>query len=513
MLRLMPVLWPLIAGVRLSAADWPQFQHDQYRTGRSTETVAPPYRLRWVWLGTTTIRNRLSNPVWTDSPNMPPETIIGNVATLPASVPYAFLPSMQPIIAEGKVFVADQDGSVHGINISDGLAAWTAPNPGGSMASGCYAAGRVVFSSLRRAVRAYDAATGALAWEVPTRGSAMGAPVTDGTVVCVGVTDGHVYCIDVLTGVLRWVSPYLGAQVCAPTAMDASAVYACAENMRVYKLNRTDGSVIISTRVAGQSFSMLWPVLHDGLLFVQAAPVAAVGSEYVGEDVMGGATSVADEQNRWRQFYAGQGGFTAASADWRHLTVLRTSDFTEPFVVGDGPYDGCGTPPQPPVVDNRNRLLAYFKTKYASLCPTGAFGTAYSIDISAINTATGARQVIDNGRRATNEWYTWETDNLYGMSVGGLHLFIRQNFRGMHTINLETSNATVIATQYRSIDGGTWYPDVCFRNNYDAGERVPATTTYNTDNNEGWLRQAPAIGGAVLCYTEEFGVVCLERHQ
>uniref|UniRef100_A0A7C4PMI3 SsuA/THI5-like domain-containing protein n=1 Tax=Anaerolinea thermolimosa TaxID=229919 RepID=A0A7C4PMI3_9CHLR len=195
------------------------------------------------------------------------------------------------------------------------------------------------------------------------------------------------------------------------------------------------------------------------------------------------------------------------------VTVLRVSDFTEMFVVGDGPYDGCGTPPEPPVVDNQNRVLAYFKTKFTYLCPDGAFGTNYSIDISAIDTATGARQVIDNGRRATNEWYTWETDNLYGMSVGGPYLFIRQNFRGMHAINLTTSNATVIATQYKSIDGGTWYPDVCFRNNYDAGERVPTTTTVNTSNNEGWFRQAPAIGNSVLCYTEEFGVVCLEHHQ
>jgi len=41
------------------AADWPQLQGNSMRTGRTADSVAPPYRARWFWCGPNlTLRNR-----------------------------------------------------------------------------------------------------------------------------------------------------------------------------------------------------------------------------------------------------------------------------------------------------------------------------------------------------------------------------------------------------------------------------------------------------------------------
>lgn len=498
-------------GTAVYSADWPQLQCTMQKTGRTTDSVLPPYRARWIWFGSTyTVRNRLSVATWTvNAYNLPSETIIGNVAPLPATVPFTFSGTMQPVVAAGMVFVGDMDGKAYGIRADDGSTAWVADLPGGTIGSPAYGNGVVAFGALTRCIRGFNAQTGAVVWEIPTRGPVVAPLVTNGSVVCVGCLDGHVYCINLTDGALLWKSAYLGAQIVGGLAMDANHVYVPVETMYVHKLSLATGESVLSKKVSGQSFYRLWPVVYDNKLFVQAAGIPIVGSEYVGEQVMEGATSVSDEQDRWLQFLQGQGGFTNASPDWKHLTVLSIADFTEPFQVPDGPYEGCGTPPNPPCVASVGgveRLLAYYKTKYVYLCPDGAFGTAYSIDISAMDLTNGRRIPIDNGRRATNEWYTWETDNLYGMTSGGTMLYLRQGFRGTVGINLTTSNATVISTVYKSRDGGTWFPDLCYRNNYDSGERVPDSTHPEVGG-----RIGPSISGTLLLFTEDFCLTCLER--
>ena len=52
---------------------------------------------------------------------------------------------------------------------------------------------------------------------------------------------------------------------------------------------------------------------------------------------------------------------------------------------------------------------------------------------------TGRRVLIDNGQ-VGNIW-TWEADNLYAMTVGGDWLWLRQDFRGTHVLNLADSRA------------------------------------------------------------------------
>jgi hypothetical protein len=106
-------LSPLAPG--LGASDWPQLQHDAAHTGRTTDEVAPPYRARWLWFGSTgTLRNRLSKPAdadWKDDLT----SRIGRSYPIPASVPFTLAGMMQPIVHRGFIFVASQEGKAYAV--------------------------------------------------------------------------------------------------------------------------------------------------------------------------------------------------------------------------------------------------------------------------------------------------------------------------------------------------------------------------------------------------------------
>lgn len=501
------------------AADWPQLQSDQYRTGRTTETVAGPYRLRWMWLGPqTVIRNRLSNSSWTTAPTIDPGEVVANKTSVPSSVPFTFSLAVQPIVVQGRVYIGDMDGMVYAINVVDGQTLWTADNPGGTLASVAYCDGVVVVGSISGYIRGYDALAGGPArWSVATGGGITAAPLSDGQNVYVGSQDGCVYCIRASDGVLLWTSVSLGAPIVAPAAMDDASVYVCAENMRVFKLRVQDGVILSSRQVSGQSFHSVWPVIFSSYVFVEAAGIPEIGSEYVGEmgwqqtaGPHGDATSRQQEEEYILTFLAGgqagtrQGGWLHASRDWKHLTVLRRTDLSEPFVVPCMPFEGCGTPPAPPVVDNRDRVLSYRKTKYPTLIgQPPSFGTNFIHDISAINLDTGRWIPIDNGRYA-NVW-PWESDNLYGLTVAGDRLMMRQYFRGTMVLDLAQSVYRLVQAAVYNRDGATWPADVVY---VATTGGMPSTTMPSWSG-----RIGPIVSHQKVFFVEPYALVALERHQ
>jgi hypothetical protein len=237
-----------------------------------------------------------------------------------------------------------------------------------------------------------------------------------------------------------------------------------------------------------------------------------IGSEYVGE-TNSGSTLFADgtdlhqeEQNLlgWLSGDTNGGRWPEAGEDWKHLFVLNSADLSEPFTVPAGPVDGVGVPAHPVVVDNSGRVLTYFKTRFPTLTAnTGAvFGTHFTVDIAAVNSATGRRLPIDNGHLA-NIW-PWEMDNLYGMSVAGSQLWLRQNFRGTMVLDLATSSARGVSAPIRHHDGGVFMWDVVYQ---DQGPPI-ATSQPSVLG-----RTAPIIVEGRVYLAENWGITCIESAQ
>jgi hypothetical protein len=396
------------------------------------------------------------------------------------------------------------DGKVHALSLDDGRTLWTAENPGGTSAALGISGDVVIGTAIPGAVAGFEAATGRRLWRVETPKAITGAPlVIDGSVY-VGCHDGRIYAFDAMSGKVLWTSQDLGAPVVSDLCGDASAIYFGAENMVFHKLQRASGKVMAKTRLNGQSFRLLHPVLHAGFVFVQTVQPICVGSEYVMENVMRDSPDIATEQTnilRWLSGDTNNGQWRDASPAWKHLFVLRSRDLTEPFTVPNGPADGCGSPAPPPVIDGRGRALAWFKTGHPTLTAKGSFGTRYSMDISAIDLKSGLRAPIDNGHLSGT---TGETDNLFALSSGGSFLYLRQRFRGTKVIDLERSTPHMIQAAIRVHDGGTWPADVVYRNSAGLPRGSQAALAG---------REAVVIAGDKLLFAESYGITCVEHRE
>jgi hypothetical protein len=481
--------------------DWPQLAHDSARTAHASQGVPAPYRARWIWFGPAlTLRNRAANPAWPD--DLAVGTKVGFDYPTPEKVSFTLAGRAQPVVAKGRVFFGDMDGKIYAVNADDGQTVWVGENPGGTCAALAVVGDVVVAGSIFGGLTGFDVGDGRARWHFATPKAITSAPLALGEKVFIGCHDGRLYAVTAVSGKLLWTSENLGASIVGDIGGETGAIYAGAENMFFHKIDSSTGKVVAKTRLNGQSFRLLYPVIHNGLIFVQTVQPICVGSEYVMEDVMRDSPNIATEQTNilhWLSGDTNNGKWRDASSAWKHLFALRTSDLSEAFTIPNGPADGCGMPAPPPVIDGVGRPLAWFKTAHPTLTAKGSFGTRYSMDISAIDTTTGFRVPIDNGRLGGT---TGESDNLFALSSGGSLLYLRQRFRGTKVIDLQQSSSHLIQAAIRTRDGGTWLADVVYR---DRGG-LPRSSQPALGG-----REAVVIAGDKLFFAEEYGVTCVEH--
>jgi hypothetical protein len=487
----------------ISDSDWPQLAREPGRTAHAPSGVPPPYRARWIWCGPDrTLRNKAAKSAWPD--DLAVGTKPGVDYPMPDKVPFTFSGRAQPVVAGGKVFIGDLDGKVYALSLDDGRTLWVADHPGGTCAALAVVGEVVVATAIPGGLTAFDVVTGRSRWRIDTPKAITGAPLVLGGAVYSGCHDGRVYAVAALSGKILWISPNLGASIVGDLCGDGGAIFVGAENMFFHKLDAATGQVLAKTRLNGQSYRLLHPVLHQGLLFVQTVQPICVGSEYVMESVMRDSPDLATEQTNILRWLAGDtngGQWRDASTAWKHLFVLRSDDLTEAFTVPNGPADGCGSPAPPPVVDGDGRVLAWFKTAHPTLTAKGSFGTRYSMDISAIDLQTGLRLPIDNGRLSGT---TGESDNLFALSSGGSFLYLRQRFRGTKMIDLKRGTSHLIQAAVRTRDGGNWLADVVYR---DRGG-LPHCSQPSLNG-----REAVVIAGDKLLFAEDYCVTCVEHRE
>ena len=489
--------------------DWSQFQKDAARTGRTLLSVPPPYRARWIWANENlTLRNQESEEGWQDDLT----SRAGYSFPLPDTAQYTISEDVQAIVKGNRIYVGTMQGTVHAIDLFDGSTLWTQDLSGGTLVSAAVLENRVVFAGLRGMVAAFDTLTGDPAWTYSTRGAISSAPLVLQNSVIIANHKGRVVCLEA-DGSLRW-DLNLPVPVVGGIAGAGNLVYIPAENMTVYAIDVHSGAIVQTQTVRGQSFRLTYPVVSSGRVWVTSCPVPMVGSEYVMEDVISASSSLEDEITNTRRWLTGDsngGQWAYASTDWQNLFALDVQTLASDYVVAAGPIDGVGSPPPCVTVDNQNRILRWFKTRFPFLTGSGpAFGTPHTIDISGVDPLTGDRVPIDNGQLA-NMWLL-ETDNTYGLSVGGDYLWLRQHFRGTQVINLINSNHDFVVVPIRSHDGGNFssahvcYTDILQNDNYLETPFVLREQPFTN-------RTPAVIAGNYIILAEDFGIVVLENYE
>jgi hypothetical protein len=502
-------------GLESQAADWPQLQSNPARSGRTEDSVAPPYRARWIWCGPAlTLRNQNSEPGWTNDLRARE----GYSYPMPRSVGFTLANSAQPIVLSNRVFIASLEGMAYAVNVHDGSTIWQSPLPGGTSVTAAGTGDVVVFVTLSGDAHGLDARTGARRWIVATRKSITSAPCLAGAMVYVASQDASVYAIEALTGQLRWRSPRLNAPIQGGLAADADTIYVGAEDMTAYALRRQDGSIRASRRLRGQSFRLTHPVVHNDFVIFTTCMTPMMGSEYINTPMLDDAKDLADEDQIYARWLTGDtngGRWPHASIDFQHVFALKTADLSAPFLIPCGPCEGVGLPPDPPSVDFSGRVLCWWPTRFPKFTKVGAFGTKYSLDICGINLADGRRIPLDNGR-LSNMWPGPETDNLYALSVGGEYLWMRQAFRGTQNIRLTDSKHHHVSARVRHEDGGNFRADVVYFDQPrsqtatpNAVRETPGGSVVSQSNFEG--RTAAVISGNRVYLAERFCVTALEH--
>jgi outer membrane protein assembly factor BamB len=221
--------------------------HDPARTGATTAEVRPPFERKWYRL-------------FADE---------------------GLMAGVQPIVADGKVFVGTMSGTLHAIDSETGKDVWGFKT-GGAILHTCAAAeGKVFFGNAEGKVYALNAADGTPAWSISLGPAVWNAPLVYQGVVIIGGRDGGLYAIEADSGAIKWRATTGGPLLSSP-ALDAKLgrVFAASEDMHVYAFDFASGRQLWrSDKLPGVSFRGYHPVVApDGSVMITVTPAPSLDS-------------------------------------------------------------------------------------------------------------------------------------------------------------------------------------------------------------------------------------------
>jgi len=396
----------------VSSTDWPQLAHD------AAHTSFNPVKLTFPSPGSKPFKWR-----WLNGTEQTPQLSYSSLTAIPDGYSLPF--SLQPIIAENKVFIANHLGEVYALplnyNSNQPLSVlWKSTNNGrggnigGVQQTLAYDSGLVFVPSTDHYLYALNATNGQLVWSFKTLGSVT-SPTVENHLIYFGSADGNLYCLE-LSGKEKWRFK-AGGPVIAPPAVSLGKVFFGAEDMYAYALNSENGSLSWKTQLRGSSFKNTWPVVSiQNNLVIFRTNFQFKNAEWdLWRDVGPLLKYTADNNLNSSQeknillnganlsYNCGGGIFPGLekSPDYKTFFALNVNNGSERFTAPIIYFGADGGAPPMPVVDSRNGdIYAYYWTfgpnktmKQAQAYGAPDCGGNYSPnpDIAKINPLTGER--------------------------------------------------------------------------------------------------------------------------
>ncbi len=225
----------------LSDKEWPQLGNTPQRTGYSPVKIAPPFEEKWrVCLSDFEVGNNI-------------------------------LRTVQPIVAEGKVYLGCKNGRLFALDARSGAVEWTYVAGGAICHTAAYAEGKVFAPAMDGCVYALGAGSGAEVWRFSNGrryGFSTAVLLAEDRVLAVD-RGGRLFCINPADGEEVWHYD-AAAPVDQSPAYDDGTVFFADEHMRVHAVEAATGKrVWVSKKLPGLTFHQFWPVVVCGAVIVR----------------------------------------------------------------------------------------------------------------------------------------------------------------------------------------------------------------------------------------------------
>lgn len=377
-----------------ASSGWQTLRGDARHTGYVHSPVAAPFRLAWARY---VEGERLST-------------------------------AMEPIVAEGKVFIATHGGRVFALKADTGEPLWTFQGTGAFLHSPAYSQGLLVAADALGTVYTLDAGSGRQRWTAPSgQGGGSASPVVEGGQMFLGTRGGAMLSLALDTGRQRW-RQQVGAPIRQTAAVAAGRVYVTAEDLRVHCFEASTGrKVWTSEPLSGQTARDYYPVLVQkggkGYVVVRTNPLRRMADQLARDTQMLCQQAGIEYQwqaiERWIQSEESAG----TPERWRKecdaiRDYLRRDPASQTFYALDADTGrplppmpvlfagGCQGVATPPVVLPDGRLLVLYRSVYGNW----SFGVAPLLAIGILNIEDGQITPLRHREGKQPPWNTfWGT--------------------------------------------------------------------------------------------------------
>ena len=181
--------------------------------------------------------------------------------------------AVEPIVANGTLFIGTQSGTLHALDPADGTERWSVPVRGAILQSPAAHRNRVFVASVSGHIHALDATSGAPAWRhAGPFGGYSAAPILADETLIIGSRSGEFLCLDVKDGAVRWRKELrVPIRQTAAAAVDSTRVYVTTEDLRLRAFDLASGKELwTSEPMWGQTARDYYPIVleHSGRRFV-----------------------------------------------------------------------------------------------------------------------------------------------------------------------------------------------------------------------------------------------------
>jgi len=213
--------------------------------------------------------------------------------------------AVEPIVADGKIFIATHSGSLYALHAITGQPIWRFAANGPFLHSPAFADGRIYAACADGCVYALASNSGKLLWRVgPLAGGFSASPVVDKDRVFIGSRGGELLAIDASSGKQLWRRP-LAAPVRQTAAIDGTRVFVTSEDLRVHSFATADGKPLWTSQpLSGQTARDYYPLIvrsdNRAFVIVRTNPLLNMGQRIARDRSLLARNAGADDSH-WKR--------------------------------------------------------------------------------------------------------------------------------------------------------------------------------------------------------------------